>query len=315
MSDSDFTSIRVSTLRGDLKIPFDAYVRVAGKHILYLRKGDSFEGKRLNKLKEKKLRSMYIQLEHKKLYDNYLRENLDRAYNILPTRPIEARAEVIQGAQQAVAEDLMENPDAKEFYNVAKDGCQRYVDFILKERESVRAILQMDNLDGSISQHGVSVATIALAMAENLKITEVHPMNLLVMGCLIHDVEHYYSNIPISNPVSALTPEQLEVYLKHPQAGVDRLKQHGFYDELVLNIVLQHEEHIDGSGYPGKLTEKSLDPVGSLVSAANSFDRYMTFERNTVKDALKKILIEKVGIHALDHLKALQVMLKDRELL
>lgn len=312
---SDYAPIRVSTLRGDLPIPFDAYVRVAGKYIHYLRKGDSFEGKRLNKLKEKKLLTMFILVEDEQLYRNYMTENIDRAYDINPARPIDTRVEVIQGAQQAAAEDIMENPDVKEFYDAAKHGSQRYADFILKEKESVRAILEMENLDGSISQHGVSVATIALAMADKLKLSETHPMNLLVMGCLIHDIEHHYSNLPIAQPIEAFTPEQLEIYMKHPQEGTIRLQKSGFYDQMVLNIIMQHEETINGTGYPKKLKEKDLDPMSMLVAAANSFDRYVTFEKNSVKDALKKILIEKVGVHTLPHLKALQEALRDRSLL
>ena len=44
MDATEFLPIRVSTLRGDLKIPFSAYVKVAGKHICFCREGDSFEG-------------------------------------------------------------------------------------------------------------------------------------------------------------------------------------------------------------------------------------------------------------------------------
>jgi hypothetical protein len=50
MSEGEFTSVRVSTLRGDLRIPFDVYVKVAGKFILYCRSGSSFEGVRLERL-------------------------------------------------------------------------------------------------------------------------------------------------------------------------------------------------------------------------------------------------------------------------
>ncbi len=310
----DYAPIRVSTLRGDLKIPFDAYVRVAGKYILYLRKGDSFEGKRLNKLKEKKLRTMFIPQDSMTVYRSYMSENIERAYDPVPPRPIEARVEVIQGAQQAAAEDLMEYPDAKEFYNVAKMGSQRYADFILNEKESVRAVLQMDNLDGSISQHGVSVSTIALAIAEKMHLTEAHPMNLLVLGSLIHDIEHFHSGLPIAQPIEQFSPEQKEIYYKHPEQGALRLRNAGFYDQMVVDIVLQHEEHIDGSGYPRGLRDKNLDPISMIVAAANSFDRYITFEKHSIKDALKKILIKKVGLHTLEHLKALQDALKERNL-
>ena len=49
-----YISFSVSTLRGDQKIDFNAYVRINEKYVLYVRRGDSFEGSRLLKLKEKK---------------------------------------------------------------------------------------------------------------------------------------------------------------------------------------------------------------------------------------------------------------------
>ena len=57
----DYVSIRVSTLRGDQKIEFNAYLKINEKMVLYLRQGDSFEGDRLKRLKEKKLRKRLLQ--------------------------------------------------------------------------------------------------------------------------------------------------------------------------------------------------------------------------------------------------------------
>ena len=53
-----YVPIRVSVLRGDQKIGFDAFLEVNSKYILYLRKGDSFEGARLDRLKEKKVKKI-----------------------------------------------------------------------------------------------------------------------------------------------------------------------------------------------------------------------------------------------------------------
>lgn len=53
MSATDYLPIRVSTLRGDLQISFDTYVLINQKYILFCRKGDSFEGERLSRLKKK----------------------------------------------------------------------------------------------------------------------------------------------------------------------------------------------------------------------------------------------------------------------
>jgi hypothetical protein len=72
---------RVCTLRGDQQINFDAFVQVAGKQILYLRKGDSFEGERLKRLKAKKLRKMYIRVEDEDAYRKYMAQNIEMAYD------------------------------------------------------------------------------------------------------------------------------------------------------------------------------------------------------------------------------------------
>ena len=133
MEAKDFIPIRVSTLRGDLKIDFDAYVKVAGKYILYCRQGDSFEGDRLKRLKSKKLKKMYIRLEEEDLYRGYMSQSIDMAYNNSPERSLKIRAEIIQGAQQAVAEDLMEDPESEAFYEVAKNSSGRFADFIKNE--------------------------------------------------------------------------------------------------------------------------------------------------------------------------------------
>src|ERR1700682_5240686 len=98
MADKEFTAIRVATLRGDIQIPFDVYVPVAVKYILYCRAGSSFEGKRLDRLKAKKLKKMYLRPEDQIPYSQYLEQSIDQAYS-KSDKAIELGAEVIQGVQ------------------------------------------------------------------------------------------------------------------------------------------------------------------------------------------------------------------------
>src|SRR6478735_8764937 len=117
----DYVSIRVSTLRGDQKIDFNAYIKINDKMILYLRRGDSFEGERLKRLKDKKLRKMYILTDEETHYRSYLQKNIDVAYDDKSGKDMQTRAEIIQGAQQSNTEEVFENPENAESYNYAKD--------------------------------------------------------------------------------------------------------------------------------------------------------------------------------------------------
>src|SRR5690606_11923168 len=128
-----FFPIRVSTLRGDARIPFDAYVRVAGKYILLCREGGSFEGDRLDRLRTKKLQKMFISEEQKAAYDAYISQNLRIAFEEAAGKPLEIRAQIIHGAIQAAGEDLIEDPASEAFYKVALESSKRYRKFISTE--------------------------------------------------------------------------------------------------------------------------------------------------------------------------------------
>ena len=115
-----YVPIRVSTLRGDQQITFDVYVKVAGKYILYCREGDSFEGERLERLISKKLKKMYIRPEQASLYDAYIKENISRAYGSTADTSLEIKAQIIQGAIQACAEDLMEDLNNEALFRLSR---------------------------------------------------------------------------------------------------------------------------------------------------------------------------------------------------
>ena len=52
-----------------------------------------------------------------------------------------------------------------------------------------------------------------------------------------------------------------------------------------------------------------------IVTVANCFDHVLCYEKLSPKDALKKVLIEKVGELSLDTMKALQATLKNHEII
>lgn len=308
-SASDYLPIRVSTLRGDRKITFDAYVRIGEKFILYCRKGDSFEGERLNRLKKKSLKKLYILKEQENEYKEYLRQNIDKAYGTT-SGEIEERALIIQGAQQAVTEDLMEAPDDRQVFDLAVESSRRYVEFILNENQALKTVLGIENTDKNCAHHGVNVASLSIGLAN--KIQKLSPSNLdaLVIGCLLHDIEHYYTGLPMDIAPDQLKEDEKEIYLQHPTLGVQRAKDAGFYDDLTLQIIQHHEELINGTGYPEGLKEEDLDPIIHLVSTCNAYDRYLGIKGIPPKEALKSILIDRMGLHPLKHFQALQDVLK-----
>lgn len=305
----DYVSIRVSTLRGDQKIDFDAYLKIDEKWILYLRQGDSFEGARLDRLKTKKLKKMYIATDDEIKYRHYMQKNIEMAYDDKSGKDIKTRSEIIQGAQQNSAEDVFEKPENAEAYNSAKDASAKYVDFLIKNNDAVKSIIALPNLDQSIAHHGVTVSTLAVALAEQLKLFDPKQRQLLALGGLLHDFGHFDSTLNIARPMKDFSKEELEIYKRHPVEGAQKVKDKNHMDLAVTTIIHQHEEKCDGSGPLGFL-EPQIDPMALVTSACNAIDRSMTYEGNSRDQVVKKMLVDELGKLPLQYIQTLGTILK-----
>ena len=306
----DYVSIRVSTIRGEQQIDFNAYVKINDKMILYLRRGDSFEGERLKRLKDKKLRKMYILTEEEGNYRQYLQRNIESAYDSKSSVDMQSRAEIIQGAQQNNTEEVFENPESVESYTSAKDAAGKYVDFLMTNSTALNAVMNIENVDKNIAHHGVTVATLSIALAQKMGLQDPKKSQLLTLGALLHDYGHHGENINLIQPVKAMSPADLQLWNTHPQRGAEKVQDKKHFDQIVLNIIAQHEEGVDGTG-PKGLFEKDLDPLSVIVSSANAIDRLITFEGVPKSEAAKKLTISQVGRHPLDQIQHLGEILKN----
>ncbi len=304
------TPIRVSTLRGDQKIDFDAFVKINEKMVLYLRRGDSFEGGRLKRLKEKKLKNLFIINDDEPRYRSYLQTNINSAYDSSSSKDLQNRVEIIQGDQQSHVEEVYERPDDKAVYLETKDATGKYVEFLTQNAQGALSVLKIENADKNLAHHGVTVGTLAVALSQKLNMTDQKTIQFLTLGSFLHEIGLQDSNVNYGQPISMLSKEEETIYRNHPQSGINRLKDGTHFDPQVLKIILEHEECIDGSGFPRKLMERQLDPLSIMVSTCNALDRLVTFEGVPKPDASKKLMIEHVGKHPLKQIQILGEIIK-----
>ncbi|NJL24355.1 MAG: hypothetical protein HC902_03725 [Calothrix sp. SM1_5_4] len=98
------------------------------------------------------------------------------------------------------------------------------------------------------------------------------------------------------------------MYKNHPIEGAKKLKDLKHMDLHVTQIIMEHEERVDGSGMPEGKVERDLNPLSVFVQSANMFDRLVTFERVAKKEAVKRLFTELIGRFPLPHLNALKTI-------
>ena len=124
-----------------------------------------------------------------------------------------------------------------------------------------------------IYTHSIAAAIISPMMAVNqdtaMKIYEYW------FRCLLHDVENVDSKTIIQKP-AALDEREMSIMRQHCELGAYSLEPYGLPKETI-DIILQHHERIDGSGYPKGLKEDDISRDAKIVMIADVVDAVTSF--------------------------------------
>ena len=138
--------------------------------------------------------------------------------------------------------------------------------------------------------HHQRVTRLACTIAREMGLSEAQIDGIYMAG-LIHDigktsvpVEVLVKPIPLSDPEHGLTKA-------HSQVGYDILKTIEF-PWPVAQIVLQHHERLDGSGYPAGLSGDDILLEARILAVANLVDIMTSRQRNRLAFSIDEALEE-----------------------
>jgi putative nucleotidyltransferase with HDIG domain len=149
----------------------------------------------------------------------------------------------------------------------------------------------LDKDDHTIAEHQKRVAVLAVKIAEklNYSLDKIHGVYL---AALIHDIGKLYVPSEVLNKPQHLSGEEKDIIRKHPTTAYDIVSDIEF-TWPVKDIIIQHHELLDGSGYPhglsGKeiLDESKILTVADITEAVCSLRSYK--ESYGVKEAIQEL--------------------------
>ena len=115
--------------------------------------------------------------------------------------------------------------------------------------------------------HQRRVTTLAVAIAEAMGLDE-NRITGLRMAAMIHDIGKIYVPAEFLNKPGKLSEAEFMIIKMHPQVGYDILKSVDFAWP-VSEMVYQHHEKINGSGYPRGLLDKEILPEAKIIAVAD----------------------------------------------
>ncbi|MDH5299360.1 MAG: CBS domain-containing protein [Desulfobulbaceae bacterium] len=192
---------------------------------------------------------------------------------------LNARASGIIDKQKKLAgyflmiSDITNRKEAEEALRNAHDDLEQRVE--IRTRELAKAMngtieaiaLTVEMRDPYTSGHQRRVADLAAAIARRLGHT-LDKIEGVYMAGLLHDIGKIRVPSGILCHPGQLTEAEYAIIKPHPEVGYNILKGIDFPWPLA-DIVLQHHERLDGSGYPQGLTGDRILPKAKILTVAD----------------------------------------------
>lgn len=167
-------------------------------------------------------------------------------------------------------------------YADADQLVQQMLDGLLADK-SIAIHLMNDKIAGEdVYFHSLNVSVLAMMLAKELALP-AEEIKAIGIGCLFHDIGKVEIPARIVNSMLPLNRAEKNLLQLHCQYGLNVVRKIGL-PKASLDIIEQHHEHMDGSGYPNHLRGEEIAFLARIVCVVNTFDNHCN--RTNPEDSL-----------------------------
>lgn len=150
------------------------------------------------------------------------------------------------------------------------ETAQNIITDLLEQQEVVEKVYDVKERSADIYEHCLTTCTIATLVGLKLQLSEKDVYDISVSS-LIHDLGLRYLIVRYENQdIHFLPKKQQEEYKKHAIYAYTAIKNEQWISEEAKEIILNHHEHKDSSGYP--LGTDTMSRACQVMSVCDEFD-------------------------------------------
>ena len=118
--------------------------------------------------------------------------------------------------------------------------------------------------------HQVRTSQLVVAIGKQLGL-DPQVIEGIKLAAMVHDIGVIHFPSQIINKTGPLTPKEYALIKTHPMRGHEIISKIDFH-QPVADIILQHHEKLDGSGYPNGLKGNEILLQAKILSVADTYE-------------------------------------------
>lgn len=317
--DENFTAIAIDEFFcGNLAI-FDVFIRLKqNKFLKILDQGDSFDPERIKHYKEKKnVKFLYFKTDDRRIYVSFMNDLVAR---IIEKDSISDKMKVVltQNLTEKYVDELYVRGLSENTLEEGRRVCDNIFKTIENNRDIGKMMKELIEYDDNMATHLFLTSFYSSIIGTNLGWVSRHTREVMVMGAFLHDIGKLSLPEDIRNKkVHELNDTEMEEYKKHCDYGHELLKNTPLANEQIKQIVLQHHEHLDGSGFPDSHKGRRIFLMAQIIGFSNWMAHQVVERKSSpygvIKDELSDRKSQLIYRYSADVIKAFIEAVRGKE--
>lgn len=247
----------------------DFYIKKGNRFIFYRKRELPITRERIKAWKDMGVKKVYLKVENLEFYPQYLHRKLSQIMED-PRYQVERKAKILYLVSESLLERTFRKLDEVAIEN-AKVFVRDTIRYLSDVPDLYKKFIGLMEHDFTTYLHSNNVFFLATSFGLHLGMS-IADVERISLAALFHDLGKERVDQRILQKPGSLDPLEWEQIKRHPVWSVQVLKRARFSDDLVMEVVEQHHESPDGSGYPKGLKEDQIHPFSRLVKICDVFE-------------------------------------------
>jgi len=311
----EFTPLRITTIKPNRSLTFDLFIFFKEQYLCYSKRGEQLSEEKYQKLKTQKIAKFFITEKDEVNYQNFLDNLLAETLNNSEIT-VDEKVTMVEGTASTAMERMASDPKSETAYRMTESAAKSLRQVVLGNPDALKKIFgRKVEKNEEIIKHSLNVCALSVKLGEILRFSD-QELDDLGTAALIHDIGLTQMNKEdlelFYKPKKALTHDDKRIYYLHCKDAISLLEDRKYINAQIMELVLNHEEVLSGSG-PNK--KKKLSLPEEVLSLVNNYDKRVLTTKLPPAQVIKEMMIDELGNYDLELINKFKKVLQAEGLL
>lgn len=269
---SDFCRVPLSDFAKGNTIKFPFFVRLSeNKFVKVANHAEDLSQNMIKRFEKRGVKYLFLLKNDAK---EFLMMNTRMSYEVAVINGVDParKARIYSNSLKHILKFSSDCEFDSDIAEIVRKNVEMVVEIFTKEDEAFSIFEQMATKAEDVYAHSIHVCLVATQIAKTLGWTSSQKMFVVSAAALLHDIGLMEIDSSLwRKSHTVMTKEERVEYEYHPIRGAAIAKRLKGFPEGMDQIVLQHHEFIDGSGFPNSLCRVKTHPIARIICLADAF--------------------------------------------